>query len=199
MVRVSADTRRDLLVDAAIRVMVRDGVAKATVRSIVAEAEMPLGVFHYCFRSKEELLNQVIETIAGHTVEPALAELRRPGTLQERLDGAVDAYWQHVVANPDEHRVTYELTSYAVRQPGLEHMARTQYEKYIESFTAVLDLLGSGAGISWRVPVPVLSRYLTAMVDGVTLLWLNEGGDDRLARQALDCAVAYLLDQAEPA
>lgn len=199
MARVSADVRRDLLVEAAIRVMVRDGVAKATTRSIVAEADMPLGAFHYCFRSKEELLNHVIEAIAGHTLDRAMEALQQPGTLEERLVGALDAYWQHLVENPDEHRVTYELTSYAVRQPGLEHMARKQYENYIQTFTSVLELLAANGEVTWSTPVPVLARYATAMVDGLTLLWLNEGGDDGLARAALANAMGYLLGQAEPA
>lgn len=198
MPRVSADVRRDLLVEAAIRVMVRDGVAKATTRSIVAEADMPLGAFHYCFRSKEELLNHVIEAIAGHTLDRAMAALEQPGTLEERLVGALDAYWKHLVENPDEHRVTYELTSYAVRQPGLEHMARKQYENYIQAFTTVLESLTVNAEVTWATPVPVLARYATAMVDGLTLLWLNEGGDDDLARAALGKAMEFLLGQAVP-
>lgn len=199
MARVSADVRRDLLVEAAIRVMVRDGVAKATTRSIVAEADMPLGAFHYCFRSKEELLNHVIEAIAGHTLDRAMEALQQPGTLEERLISALDAYWAHLVENPDEHRVTYELTSYAVRQPGLEHMARKQYENYIQTFTSVLELLAANGEITWSTPVPVLARYATAMVDGLTLLWLNEGGDDDVARAALGKAMEFLLGQAEPA
>ena len=64
MARMSAGDRRELLVAAAIRVMTRDGVAKATTRAIASEAEMPLGVFHYAFRSKQELMTMVTETIA---------------------------------------------------------------------------------------------------------------------------------------
>ena len=51
MPRIAVDARRELLVEAAIRVMARDGVAKATTRSIVAEAGMALAAFHYSFRS----------------------------------------------------------------------------------------------------------------------------------------------------
>ncbi|XIE77716.1 hypothetical protein AB6O49_04510 [Streptomyces sp. SBR177] len=41
MARQSADVRREQLVEAAIRVMIRDGVAKATTRAVVGEAGLP--------------------------------------------------------------------------------------------------------------------------------------------------------------
>ena len=46
--------------------MTRDGVARATTRSIAADADVSLSVFHYCFTSKQELLEAVIETIMEH-------------------------------------------------------------------------------------------------------------------------------------
>ena len=64
MTRMSAAERREQLVAAAIRVMTRDGVVRATTRAIASEAGMPLGVFHYAFRSKAELMAVVTETIA---------------------------------------------------------------------------------------------------------------------------------------
>ena len=97
MARVSADVRRERLVEAAIRVMVRDGVAKATTRSIVAEADMPLGAFHYCFRSKEELLENVIEAISGHTLDLAMVEMQRP----RGLGGAAPGSAQGLLAARD--------------------------------------------------------------------------------------------------
>ncbi|MFB7756763.1 TetR/AcrR family transcriptional regulator, partial [Streptomyces sp. NPDC056121] len=56
MGRMPSAQRRRQLVEAAIRVMARDGVAKTTTRSVVAEAGVSLSVFHYCFDSKQELL-----------------------------------------------------------------------------------------------------------------------------------------------
>lgn len=190
--RVSADERRRLLVQAAIRVMVRDGVAQATTRSIVAEADMSLGTFHYCFRSKEELLEQVITTITSHTLAPALEIIEGSGTLEEKLRGGLASYWQHVLDNPDEHRVTYELTQYATRNPALAEFARKQYRTYLDAHTTVIETLAASAGVTWTVDNAVLARYLTAIVDGMTLLYLNEG-DAETAGAAIDLAATQLL------
>jgi AcrR family transcriptional regulator len=198
MTRLSADARREQLVEAAIRVMVRDGVAKATTRAIAAEAGVPLGVFHYCFRSKEELLQGVIESITQRALPPTTAE---PGTAagpDEIVRATLHGYWDQVRARPAEQMVTYELTQYALRQPGLTEVARRQYQHYLAVYSEYLEAIARLAGISWRVPVPVLARYGLSLMDGLTLNWLIDR-DDAQAAAALDEYAAYLGSVAEPA
>jgi len=191
MARVSADVRRDLLVEAAIRVMVRDGVARTTTRAIVAEADMALGAFHYCFRSKAELLESVIEEIQAHTVDLALAAFEEGGTLEDRLLRGIRIYWQHVLENPDEHRVTYELGQFALRNPELADVARKQYELYIASITQIMETLSAATGLGWTEPLPVLARYLISVIDGLTLIYLNEG-DAESTLAALELAARHV-------
>ena len=127
--RMSADERRSKLVDAAIRVMTRDGVAEATTRAIAAEAGMPLGVFHYAFRSKQELMAMVTETIAC-AARPTSTRPSSSGDtpdLYELVHAGLSAYFDHVVAHPEEHLVTYELTATALREPELVEVADRQY------------------------------------------------------------------------
>jgi AcrR family transcriptional regulator len=193
MPRIAVDERRELLVEAAIRVMVRDGVAKATTRSIVAEAGMALAAFHYSFRSKQELLENVIETITAHTLDLAVEVIGGDGGAGEKVRSALDTYWRHVVANPGEHRVTYELTQYALRHPELATIAKRQYEAYLTAASTLIESLG----VAWKAPTPVIARYLIAVIDGVTLLWLNEG-DEVASRAALDLAGDHLVGLIEP-
>jgi AcrR family transcriptional regulator len=194
MARVPADVRRGQLVDAAIRVMVRDGVARATTRAIVAEADMRLGVFHYCFRSKAELFEQVIGTITGHTLEPALGVFDRGGTPEEQLQAGLRAYWQHLVDDPEEHRLTYELTTYASRDPELVDVARMQCDSYVSAVRRLLEAFAERNAVTWAQPLPALVRYVSAMIDGVTLLYLNERDAD-LAWAALELAGQHVAAQ----
>lgn len=195
MARIPADVRRQELVDAAIRVMARDGIARATTRAIVAEAGMQLGFFHYCFRSKEELLHGVIETISDHNDQATMSVLAPNGSLRETLTASFRAYLDGVERNPDEHQLTYELTQYAMRQEGLAGVAAKQYETYIASTTQYLTAAAEVAGIEWTVPVPVLARYVANMVDGVTLAWIVDR-DSAAAVAVLDQAVEHLVSNA---
>ncbi|MEU9625463.1 TetR/AcrR family transcriptional regulator [Streptomyces luteogriseus] len=191
MARLPSAERRRQLTEAAIRAMARDGVPRTTTRSIAAEAGVSLSVFHYCFDSKQQLIESVITTITGHYVTVVKEAIRPRATLEETVRAGFQAYWDHVRAHPDEHMLTYELTQYALRQPGFEHLARRQYELYAEAYTELIDQLREAMGLRLRVPVPVLARYLAAMTDGLTLSHLVLG-DDSAWTGVLDMVVAHV-------
>lgn len=175
MARLSAGERRAQLIDAAISVMAREGVAKATTRAIVAEAGLPLGVFHYCFRSKEELFGQVIEAITSRGVAAAMGEVvGRHHTVRDIIRASARAYWAEITRSPGERQVSYELTQYALRQPGLADVARRQYEHYLRQNIGFLTAVADSAGVEWTTPVPALARYLLGLIDGTTLIWLAD-------------------------
>ena len=64
MPRLDIDTRRTQLIDAAIRIALRDGLDNTTVRRIATEAGVSLGTVHYCFDNKRALLEAVYELVA---------------------------------------------------------------------------------------------------------------------------------------
>ncbi|MEU2539441.1 TetR/AcrR family transcriptional regulator [Streptomyces iakyrus] len=191
MARLPSAERRRQLTEAAIRAMARDGVPRTTTRSIAAEAGVSLSVFHYCFDSKQQLVESVITTITGHYVTVVKEAIRPRATLEETVRAGFQAYWDHVRTDPDEHMLTYELTQYALRSPGFEHLARRQYELYAETYTELIDQLCETMGLRLRVPVPVLARYLAAMTDGLTLNYLVLG-DDAAWTAVLDTVTAHV-------
>lgn len=191
MVRQSADARREQLVEAAIRVMIRDGVARATTRAVVGEAGLPLGAFHYCFRSKQQLLHGVIERIMFRSLAFPPVAPTDGGTPRDLVHAFLHAYWDRVRESPDEHQLTYELTQYALREPGLEDVARRQYQQYLHANVDQLETVARLAGIRWSTEVPVLARYGMNFLDGLTLNWLIDR-DDTAARAALDAYADHL-------
>ncbi|WP_406010350.1 TetR/AcrR family transcriptional regulator [Streptomyces sp. NBC_00637] len=191
MARMPSAQRRRQLTEAAIRAMARDGVPKTTTRSIAAEAGVSLSVFHYCFDSKQALVESVITTLTDHSVSVVKDALRPRATLEETVRAGFQAYWDHVRAHPDEHMLTYELTQYALREPGFEQLARRQYELYGDAYTELIEQLRSGMDLRLRVPVPVLARYLAAMTDGLTLNYLVLG-DATAWTDILDTVTAHI-------
>ena len=179
--RMSVAERRGLLVDAAIKVMAREGVPNTTTRMIVAEAGMQIGVFHYCFRSKEELVLEVMKAITDRNfgaVSEAIGEASQPAEL---IALALDAYWAHIRRAPLEHLVTYELTQHALRLPGGERNAQAQYRSYTDGMEALLTAAASDGGFGWQTPVPMLARYILAVIEGMTFQWLVDRDDDAAA------------------
>ncbi|WP_051795384.1 TetR/AcrR family transcriptional regulator [Streptomyces sp. NRRL S-87] len=192
MARMPSAERRRQLTEAAIRAMTRDGVPNTTTRSIAAEAGVSLSVFHYCFESKEALLESVIEAITEHYIAVVRQALRPRGTLRETIRAGFQAYWDHVCTRPGEHMLTYELTQYALRRPGLGHLARRQYEMYSATFRELIEELRAATGFAPRVPVEQLARYLAAMTDGLTLNFLVLG-DAAAAADLLDTITDHVV------
>ncbi|MGW1747545.1 TetR/AcrR family transcriptional regulator [Streptomyces sp. NPDC002092] len=191
MARMPSAERRRQLTEAAIRAMARDGVARTTTRSIAAEAGVSLSVFHYCFDSKQALVEAVITTLTDHSVTVVKEVLRPRATLEETVRAGFQAYWDHVRSHPDEHMLTYELTQYALREPGFEHLARRQYELYGAAYTELIDGLRRTMGLRLAVPASVLARYLAAMTDGLTLNYLVLGDQSAWA-DILDTVTTHI-------
>ena len=199
MARMSAEDRREKLVEAAIRVMTRDGVLKATTRAIAAEADMPLGVFHYAFRSKQELMAMVIETIARQSrndIEAAVLSGDPPELVDLVLRG-LTAYFDHVVAHPDEHLVTYELTATALRDPELGEVGRRQFDYYLEQNEVLLVAAAELLQVEYVHPVPVVNRLVFSLMDGLALNWLAKG-DEEEARAVLEMAAQMIAGMVRP-
>jgi len=196
---MSAEDRRDRLVEAAIRVMTRDGVSRATTRAIASEAGMPLGVFHYAFHSKQELVTRVTETIA----QQSKADMDRVVFAGETVDlyevllGALTAYFDHVVAHPLEHLVTYELTTAALRDPELEDVARRQYDYYLKENEELLLAAAEYFGFEFIEPVEVITRYALSVMDGLALNWLARG-DEEEAREVLRLTARTAVTMVRP-
>ena len=191
MARMPSAERRRQLTEAAIRAMARDGVAKTTTRSIAAEAGVSLSVFHYCFDSKQALIEAVITTLTDHSVTVVKEALRPRDSLEETVAAGFRAYWDHVRAHPEAHMLTYELTQYALREPGFEHLARRQYELYGAAYAELIDQLCRTMNLQLAVPAPVLARYLAAMTDGLTLNYLVLG-DESAWSDILDTMTTHI-------
>lgn len=185
MGRVPAAERRRQLIEAAVRVAEREGVAATTTRRIADEAGARLATVHYCFESKQKLLEEVLTSIITELVEAAQADLRSGVDARTLLHQGMQAMWVIVEKEPGKQQVTYELTNYALRQPGMETFARWQYETSYAACAMHLGKVASAAGITWSLPVPVLARMLMAVIDGVVLGWLVDR-DSVAATAALD-------------
>jgi AcrR family transcriptional regulator len=195
MPRVPADVRRTELVQAAIQVATREGLAATTTRRIAQELGISVGVVHYCFRSKEELLHEVIRVIADAQVQAARAAIVPGADLASSVRNAFVGFWKLVEETPEAQLLTYELTSWALRNADTEPLAREQRESQLAGIEQILAEISAACGVSWSVPPGSLARMALAITDGVTLGWLVDRDSDA-AVQVLETFVDHLLQLA---
>lgn len=196
MARMSADERRAQLLDAAERVMTRDGVAAGTTRAIAGEAGMPVSVFHYCFRSRDELIGELIRRLGGAEREAVWSGITPDGELGDVLASAADAYLAHLTERPGQEQMLFELNHYALRTPGMEHLAAEQMAMYLESARAVIDRVSEVAGVTWSIDADELARLVITITDGITTTWLADRDTDAsraTMRRLLEMVASYAV------
>lgn len=191
MGRVAAQDRRQQLIDAAIRVAEQEGIAATTTRRIAAEAGARLATVHYCFKSKQELLEGVLGAIIAELSDAAEVRVRPGLDAKTLLHDGMRAMWVVVEKEPGKQQLTYELTHYALRQPGMESFAQWQYDTSYAACAAHLDRVAAAAGITWSLPMPIVARMLMNVIDGVVLSWLVDR-DSPSAVAALDALTDLL-------
>lgn len=197
--RVPAEQRRTALAEAAVRVISRDGIGAASTRAIAAEAKMSLASVHYVFASRDELLREAISMVIAGERAVAGAPLDLPDDVElvPLLRAGIAAYLALVQADPTREQGMLELTHYALRRPELADIARDQYAQYFELVGELLGHLAERAGIRWTVPTEVLSRWIIAFTDGLTMQWLA-APDERAAQTQIDLIAAAIAAHADP-
>ncbi|MEU8620815.1 TetR family transcriptional regulator [Streptomyces sp. NPDC048623] len=163
--------RRERIVDAALRVVGRAGIAGLSHRTVAAEADVPLGSTTYHFASLDELLVAALRRVNATFAEelrgsPALAGPDLAGGLARIMGEWLGAERTGV-------ELEYELYLAALRRPALRPVAAEWAE-------AVVAVLAPRTG-------PVTARALVALMDGIALqvLLTGVGYDEAYAREML--------------
>ncbi|MEO9104207.1 MAG: TetR family transcriptional regulator [Terrimesophilobacter sp.] len=196
MARISSADRRDAIIHAALRVIQREGVHGATTRAIVAEADMPLASFHYAFRSRDEMISELIAFVVENEGRAAIATLSGDRDIRSAVRAGLQAYFDTLVADPNREQAMFELLHYALRNDELVNLPHAQYEMYRRTAATVLRAGAETAGATWRLPIDQVARLLVTFISGLTLAWLADR-DDNAAAATMDFAadsIAALAD-----
>ena len=198
MNRLPVAERREQLIEAALAVASRDGIDAATVRAVAAEAGVSLGVVHYCFQDKDELLRAMAHAITSANLERSLGDLpEEVDDPQTVIEGVLDALWAGIRESRGPQLLSYELTTSSLRHSELNQVAIEQYRGQWAAAEQVLDLVERTAHVGWSVPRGDIARTVVAVIDGYSLAWLVDGDSDA-ARAGLLAFGRYLSTMAVP-
>jgi len=196
---VEASVRSKQLVAAAQRILIRDGVGRLTMRAVAAEADVLLGTVTYVFPSKEMLLRAVIEDVVAGIAEVLKSSADTGRGLEHAIREGVQRFWTTLVEDQEGLQIIqYDLVIYALRTPGLESMARWQYDRYARIVAAWCQEAASNAGEVCAVPFDTLARVLVAAVDGVILQYVCDPDVTR-SREDLQAVIEMVVGLASPA
>lgn len=204
-----SEQRRRLLVEAALRVMVEHGIEAATTRAIAKEAGVPLGLLHYCYSNKDDLLADAYLHIAdqvaalsirdGDDVAGILADYANggPDALRHLVGVAVELYWDLVNEDVRTEFACLELERH-LGAVGRSDLVVRLVDTTTASLAGTLQSFAAATGMRWTFPVEVIAASANAAIDGALRRRVSTGDVDR-HRQTLDIFGQLLSELAVPA
>ncbi|WP_161977788.1 TetR/AcrR family transcriptional regulator [Dictyobacter kobayashii] len=178
----SVSARRAGIIEAALRVLARDGIAETTTRKIAAEANVNQAMLRYYFGSKDDLLFAVLQTLMQQTGEIVSSVGLEGRTLPETIEHSLQAFWSHVEAEPELQIIQYELTLYALRHPESAWLARQQYDGYCAVVETLFETAAQASGQTYAIPPAELARFVVAGIDGLILQYISDRDTTRARR-----------------
>ncbi|MBU4335634.1 MAG: TetR family transcriptional regulator [Actinobacteria bacterium] len=202
MTRIPVAERRRALIEATIRVIVRDGVAAASTRAVAAEAQMSLASLHYAFGSRDALLRAVAEEVTDAELVAArdglllFDEGAGQIPLVELLQVGVDRFVDLLVEHPERELALAELTVHA-RRTGMDDLLDHVRAVYLAAAEQNLVHAAAQAHVRWTVPVAEAAQMLVMLLDGLTWSWTGRR-DEAIARRSGRFAAEALARLAVP-
>ncbi|WP_333620172.1 TetR/AcrR family transcriptional regulator [Dietzia sp.] len=205
--RLPAEERRAQLLAAAISISEESGLGSLTIRSVAERAGVSLGVVHYCFVDKDELVQAVIDAVNEDLASATRAFLNLdfssgatgPQALGDLIREALDLQWQVISSMPDRQLLTYEIVAYTLRsrsQAGTG-LAHGQYHGYDSLVELVARRAAESSSMEWE-DFPSVVGGMVALLDGAVLRWLIDR-DAEAFKRTMDMGIDSFVSQARPA
>jgi AcrR family transcriptional regulator len=182
---LSYEERRSSLIDAAVEVIVSEGLAKTTTRRVAEQAGAAIGTLHYCFRNKEELMEAVVER-GTSTFGSAFEDIEPAEGVEATIRASVAAYWAWARDNPGLNMALQELLVWMIRNRAddddLYSTVRAPFGGDVlgEKLTAA----SRADGITTGLPVDDVVRFICDHFDGLMYDFAVSGDEEASARQA---------------
>ena len=160
------EVRRGLIVDAALAVMLRKGMAATTVRDVAAEMGTSPGLVHHYFVSMDELLVTAFERAAGEDLEGTRAALTRLDDPVEQLRAFFATY---IRAEQDwAFQLWLDAWAEASRRPVLQATSQRLNIAWQQLLVGVIQAGLADARFTCADPEAAGWRILS-MLDGLAL------------------------------
>lgn len=166
------DIRKDQIIDSAIDALASVGYTKTTLDQIAETADFSRGVITYYFKSKDQLIAEVMNRILRTQKERIMARVDSAGTPSEKMREYIGASIDHMKSDRKHYEAQVELWS------NLEYKKGFNQKIYAECIKTVSSILAEGAraGDFREMDIQNAAVLIQGAIDGIMLQWVfNEG------------------------
>jgi AcrR family transcriptional regulator len=169
--RPNSDGRRDQIVNAALKVMIAEGVYGTTTRKIAEAAGVNVATLHYHFQDKEDILLQVMVKLVADYRALLAQQFSRPQLLHDRIEDLLRFIWGEIEKAPGEQLLLQEMTIYVLRNPHVEHLALEKdkifLSLYVDNLMTATDVSSEDAAF-----ITGLANFVYTSIIGIFNQWL---------------------------
>lgn len=161
-----AEAKRAFLIDQATRCLAQNGYAHVSLRDIAKASDVSLGILHYYFASKEDLLLAVISGYKDSFIQELESAL-----LSDPLDGWLDRLLKVLDGSLTEqkaiHRLWYDLQVQAMYVPAFREQVNQIRTRMHDLITRMLEQLVHQKTLRLRISLDEAVSLIYAQVDGL--------------------------------
>ncbi|MGB8224716.1 MAG: TetR/AcrR family transcriptional regulator [Polyangiales bacterium] len=157
------------IVDAAIRVLARQGYAKTSLLEIAKEAGMSKGALHYHYPTKEALIHAVLETACNVVQARTVQAWSPPDNPFQALRKALTELWAARAERTDEALVVADLLALSLYDEALRPKLAEFYELGAQQIRDYLEENLMSMGLQPRIPLDLLPRIVIGLLDGLVM------------------------------
>ncbi|MGW2248996.1 TetR/AcrR family transcriptional regulator [Kitasatospora sp. NPDC001660] len=194
MAHVPAAERRPQLVQAALDLMSREGVAAGSTRAIAAELGVAQATVHYTFGTKKDLYRAVVEQLTADFIGQVRAASPGDGPFGEQVRTLVHALWDAATGEDGRCVLLSEFGALAMRDPDLQEIMLALQREVEGTAAEMLTALAAAHGLTLPTPAREIAVHFLSGFDGLTARHLTLGAPgaepDADTVRALDLLVA---------
>ena len=157
------------IVDAALRVLARQGYARTSLMDIASEVGMSKGAVHYHFPTKEALMGQVLQTACDAVATRTRDAWVEGGNPLDALRSAVRVMWRTRAELSDEAKVVADMVAQSLHEEALRpplaqyyRFASSQVEEHLAGHLNTL-------GLQPKIHISKIPRMMHAVLDGLLM------------------------------
>ncbi|MCW2241175.1 TetR/AcrR family transcriptional regulator [Azospirillum canadense] len=186
------DVRRQELIDATFRCLVRFGEAETSVRTIADEAGLSLGMVRHHFRSKDELLAETYRHLSAQLQEQTARALAESGPSPgEQLHALVMAGLRPPILDRDYIRVRFLFWGLTHTNEAVRRVHEEIYGRFQQQLHDLIDQTARANGAT--VDAAAVTLAVMALLKGAWLEWSL--APDAVDPQALVAQILPVLRQ----
>jgi DNA-binding transcriptional regulator YbjK len=138
--------KRAVILDAAVRVIARDGTRGATHRAVAAEAGVPLAATTYYFASRDDLIAEAFEHLARADIaalDKGVKEIPKRMSVEFTASLFASIVAEELRDDPDKVLAEHEMHLEAGRRPEMRETHRAWSDAAMRFFMAGVKAAGS--------------------------------------------------------